>query len=191
MSFGNAHTPALMDDIVIAVADHEWLATLGKKLLASDDDSRRQIRALEYFYRAWFLDAPERFPILLMALDAVFGDVAHATQALIDAVRSIIGAHIPEARLRALSDLRAVVIHGAAPDVYDARKYVRYYDKFDADPIRDLELIAQRCLRLRIFGDAMKLQKDPHAAVIAAAQAKGLYPKTIDLHQILQEFVRL
>ena len=53
--------------------------------------------------------------------------------------------------------------------------------------IRDLELIAQRCLRLRIFGDAMKLQKDPHAAVIAAAQAKGLYPKTIDLHQILQE----
>ena len=39
-----------------------------------------------YFYRAWPLDEDERFPILFMALDAVFGDQEKVTQSIINGV---------------------------------------------------------------------------------------------------------
>lgn len=176
-SFGDAHTPPLMHDIVVKADDHSWLAVLAKKLLLVDKAARREIRALEYYYRAWELEPSERFPILCMALDAVLGDASHATQAIIEGVRNLLGTHIPEMRLRSLVELRASVIHGGAPDVYDSRKYARYYSDYDTDPIGDLELIVAKCLQLHIFGDAMKSQSDPNALVIAELRAKGVVPK--------------
>lgn len=173
------HTPPLMHDIILGEQDHAWLSILADKLVASERSVRRQIRALEYYYRAWPLDASERFPILCMTLDAVFGDSNHATGAVIDGVRQSIGDHVSEKRLRQLMDLRASVIHGGAPDVYDSRKYAKYYDAYEADPIHDIELVVARCLRNAIFGDAMQEHSDPNEKIIAEAQALGRLPKKL------------
>jgi hypothetical protein len=186
-SFGQAHTPPLMHDIIIGEQDRAWLKVLASKLMSNERAIRRQLRALEYFCRAWELDPSERFPILCMTLDAIFGDANHATQAVIDGVRGLLGSHVRDARLRQLMDLRASVIHGGAPDVYDSRKYGRYYDDYEADPIHDLELVVASCLRLQIFGDAMKEHEDPNAKIIAEAQAKGRLPKDVSRGTILED----
>jgi hypothetical protein len=186
-SFGESHTPPLMHDIIINVQDHVWLNIIASKLMTNERAIRRQLRALEYFYRAWQLEPSERFPILCMTLDAIFGDANHATQAVIDGVRGVLGSHIRDARLRDLMDLRASVIHGGAPDVYDSRKYGRYYDDYEADPIHDLELVVASCLRLKIFKGALKEQPDPNAKIIAEAQAKGRLPKNLSRGTILED----
>jgi len=181
------HTPGLAEDIVITAADHDWLSVVAEKAIARERVSRRQIRALEYFYRGWFLDPRERFPVLCMTLDAAFGQANHATQAVIDGIRSTVGEHISDQRLRTLMELRASVIHGGAPDVYDSRKYARYYDQYDADPIKDLELVVARCLRKLIFDDSLTDHPDPNAQLIKAAQEAGRFPKRFDEHAIIAE----
>jgi hypothetical protein len=105
-SFGEPHTPAMMSDIVLGKQDTNWLSILATKLMSNERIIRREMRALEYFYRAWPLEPSERFPVLCMTLDAIFGDANHATQAVIDAVRSVIGPHVQDARLRHLMDPR-------------------------------------------------------------------------------------
>lgn len=167
-SYGEAHTPAMSQDIAIRKADHGWLAILASKLPSIEKETRRQVRALEYFYRAWPLDAPERFPCLFMALDAIFGDSSRATQAVIDAIRQHGETNFEYERLRLLLGLRASVIHGGAPDVYDAEKYHRYYETYGDDPIFDLELITARSLRATIFANALVEHPDPHADLIKA-----------------------
>ena len=163
-----AHMPAMSNDIIIRTPDHAWLAILAPKLLAPEKEVQRQVRALEYFYRAWPLDAPERFPWLFMALDAIFGDAGQATQAVVDAIGQHGDTSFDYKRLRLLLSLRASVIHGGAPDVYDSDSYYRYYEIYGDDPIRDLELIAARCLRAKIFGTALVEHPDPHADLIRA-----------------------
>ena len=184
-SFGNAHTPPLAYEIVISSADHGWLTLLSDKLTKTESDTRREIKALEYVYRAWDLGPSERFPVLCMAVDALFGDVGSATRAFIDGVRGTLESSLCEKRLRELGRLRASVIHGGAPDVYDSSKYARYYDTYDADPIQDLELLAAACLRRRLFGEAMVEHGDPNAALIAEAKAKGLFPTTLPKMSII------
>ena len=53
ISSGSAHTPPIAEDIVITERDHVWLSLLATKLLSNEKHVRRQLRALEYFYRAW------------------------------------------------------------------------------------------------------------------------------------------
>lgn len=189
MSFGSPHTPPMMNDIVLTAADEPWLKILAGKLAAGTKAVRRELRALEYFYRAWPLSDSERFPIMCMTLDAAFGEATHATQAVIDGVRKTLGVHVREERLRALMSLRASVIHGGAPDVYDSSKYARYYDDYEADPIRDIELVVVQCLRHRVFGTTMTEHPDPHAAKIAELQAKGRLPRNLVTPSILTDTV--
>ncbi|MDA9419311.1 hypothetical protein XI04_03865 [Bradyrhizobium sp. CCBAU 11430] len=170
LTFGEAHTPAMAEDIVIRQADHDWLAMLALKLGQTDDPTRRQIRALEYYYRAWPLDPHERFPWLFMTLDAIFGDSGRATQAIIDAVKPDGGAGFEYKRLRLLLRLRASVIHGGAPDVYDSDKYHEYYEQYGDDPLDDLEVITAKCLRAHIFEGVLVEHPDPHADLIRAYQ---------------------
>lgn len=180
-SFGAAHTPPMAHNIPITSADHPWLSIVADKLAGIDKPTRRQLRALEYFYRAWPLSAPDRFPILCMALDALFGEVTHAAQAVIDKARQLLGAHVSDGRFRHLMDVRASVIHGGAPDVYDSRKYARYYSRYETDPIRDMELIVAECMRADIFRGALQEHVAPDADLIAEMRAKGQIPDpTID-----------
>ena len=176
-SFMAEHTPPMMHDIAISDSDHEWLSIVAGILEENDKATRRQLRALEYFYRAWPLGPPERFPILCMALDALFGEVAHATQAVIDKVRGVLGDHISENRLRRLMDVRASVIHGGAPDVYDSRKYARYYSRYEIDPIRDMELVVAASLRAGIFKGRMQEHPAPDAELLAQLRAAGRLPE--------------
>ncbi len=135
------------------------------------------MKALEYFYRAWGLGPSERFPILCMTLDAIFGNANHASQAVMDGVRAVIGPSVSDSRLRILPvGLRNSVSHGGAPDVYDSRKYGPYFDDYEADPINDLELVIAACLRQHIFQGALAEHPDPNAEMIAEAQTRGNLP---------------
>ncbi|MDP2129650.1 MAG: hypothetical protein U0975_07190 [Erythrobacter sp.] len=174
------HTPAMMNDIVLTGADHAWLERLATLVDAGDLHSRKRVKALEYFYRAWFLDPRERFPLLCMSLDSLVGATHGHTAAAVKFVRDTIDTSIEEDRLRLLMRVRGAVVHGAAPDVYDSENYEKYYFDYETDPIRDIELVVAKCLRSDIFGDRLKCHADPHAEIVAEMQAKGRLPARLD-----------
>ena len=185
LSFGEPHTPPLADDLVIRQCDHDWLEILAAKLASNTQDDRRQVRTLEYFYRAWPLEPAERFPALCMTLDALYGEASQTTQAIIEGVRATLGPHLDERRLRDLLKIRGAVIHGGAPDVYDSSKYLKYYQAYSADPINDLDEVVTESMRRRIFGAALRLQDNPNAEVIAQMQAQGRLPRKLRTGSIL------
>ncbi len=173
---GEGHTPPLMNDILITTDDHAWLIELNSLFTATGRPTRSKLRALEYFYRAWFLDPRERFAPLCMALDALLGVDHGHTAAAVKFVKTTIDPSINEDRLRLLMRVRGAVIHGAAPDVFDSEAYEAYWLTYRADPIRDLELIVAKCLRTAIFGDNLSYHADPHAEKIAVMRACGRTP---------------
>lgn len=165
-SYGEPCTPAMMENIKIEAQDHVWLELLSTKLGEETDETRREIKALEYFYRAWPLSDAERFPVLFMALDALFSNAAQHTQAVADAVGATMGAAYDVTRLKLLLKMRAAVIHGGAPDVYDASNYVKYYEAYEADPVDDMERIAAQCLRQRVFGGSLTPKPHHYAHIL-------------------------
>lgn len=166
MTSSEPHTPALAEDVVIGEADDAWLAVLAEKIASPIKIDKRQMRSLEYFYRAWVPDPTRRFPTLFGALDAIYGDAGRATQSVIDAVGPIMGLAYDYERLKLLLGLRASVIHGGAPNVYESSDYHRYYERYEEDATRDLEVIVARCLQAAIFGSAMQERPHTHAALI-------------------------
>lgn len=174
------NTPPLMNDIMLTAADHAWLGALATLIDADDLHSRKRVKALEYFYRAWFLNPRERFPLLCMSLDSLVGVTHGHTTAAVKFVRDTIDTSIPEDRLRLLMRVRGAVIHGAAPDVYDSENYEKYYFDYETDPIRDIELVVAKCLRSDIFGDTLKYHASPHAEIVATMQARGRMPARFD-----------
>jgi hypothetical protein len=166
ISFGDPHTPALMENIVLGASDHPWLAMLAEKLASVAKEHRRQMRALEYYYRAWAPDPVKRFPTLFAAVDAIFGDASQATQAVVDAVGPVMGPEYTSERVRLILGLRASVIHGGAPNVYESSKYEDYYRTYETDPVRDLELIVARCLQQVVFPGVMSERPHTHADLI-------------------------
>lgn len=166
MMSDDPHTPALSEDIIIGKADHGWLAVLADKLLSPTKVDKRRMRALEYFYRAWVPDPTRRFPTLFGALDAIYGDAGKATQSVIEAVGPVMGSAYDYDRLKLLLGLRASVIHGGAPNVYESSDYHKYYERYEEDATRDLEYIVARCLQTVIFGSAMRERPHTHAALI-------------------------
>lgn len=179
-SYEESLTPPIMSDIVIGEQDFAWLTKLAKMFASNERSTRRQLSALEYFYRAWALDASERFPVLCMAIDALLSTPGQATASVIDGVRKTIGPHVNQKRLRSLMRIRGDVIHGRAPDVYDSEEYAPYYDLYGEDPIRDMELVVGSCLRSIVFHNTLKEHADPNAETIAALQASGRLPKIFD-----------
>lgn len=176
VSFGDAHTPPMYQDIVVTRADHAWLQIIAEKLGSAERPVRRQMNALQYFYRAWPLDPSERFPWLCMTLDALYGDPIRATQTVIDCIKQQGEIDLDEARLRLLFTLRADVIHGRAPDVHDCETYYRYYESHRTDPIADLDAVTVSCLRSTIFGTSLAEHPDPYAHLVEsfrAAESRG------------------
>jgi hypothetical protein len=176
LSFGDADTPPLMENIVLTARDHGWLSTLCDKISQENRAIRRQMTALEYYYRAWPLGPSERFPILCMALDAAYSEVAGTTAAVVDGVRSTLGP-LDATRLRDLLEIRGSVIHGGAPDVYDSRKYGRYFRRYGEDPINDMGLLVAACLRQKIFEGILIEHAEPHQDIIEKARVQGRIPK--------------
>lgn len=166
MTSGDPHTPALSEDIVISSGDNGWLTILAAKIASPVKIDKRQMRALEYFYRAWMPDPTRRFPTLFGALDAIYGDAGRATQSIIDAVGPVMGPAYDYERLKLLLGLRASVIHGGAPNVYESSDYHRYYERYEEDATRDLEVIVAKCLQSVIFGSTMQERPHTYAALI-------------------------
>lgn len=163
---GEASTPALGEKLQIGATDHAWLTVLAEKLESDVESDRKALLALQYFYRAWVRDPATRVAPLCGALDALFGDRDAATQALVDAVGARLGPSFDATRARRLAKLRAGVIHGGAPNIYEASAYQRYYVDYRRDPIRDLELATARCLQQVIFGDALSERPHTYADLI-------------------------
>ena len=166
LAFGAPHTPALMTDLVIDAADRPWLNVLGHKLASPAKVDKRQLRALEYYYRAWAPDPVQRFPTLFAAIDAIFGDAGAATQSVVDAVGPVMGADYSHDRVRLMLGLRASVIHGGAPNVYESSKYEEYYERYETDATKDLELIVARCLQVVIFPGVLTERPHTHRDLI-------------------------
>ncbi|RWK76788.1 hypothetical protein [Mesorhizobium sp.] len=173
-----AHTPPLGDGIVIRDCDQPWLQELARIIKSDQKADLLKRNALEYFYRAWFLDRVERCPVMFMALDAIFGQEGtdKATAKMKAGIENTLGEERIGEKLNIMMVLRNLVLHGAAPDVYFSSKYRKYYEKFEADLVSDLELITAKCLRKYIFGTRFVPQDDPHAELIAKHQAWGTIP---------------
>lgn len=154
-SFEGGHTPRISEDIIIGAADHGWLSLLDQLLIENNADNIKHIRALAYYYRAWFLDETERFPVLFQALDALFGDAGAATQAIIQGLQGTSSEKFTYERLKLIMSLRGSVVHGGSPDIYDSSKYIRYFEKYGDDPISDVDLIAAQTLRTTIFANLL------------------------------------
>lgn len=184
-SFERTHTPPCMHDIQVTDMDAGWMTILSDKLRTADKEVARELKALEYYFRAWPLSPEERFPVLCMALDAIFGDANNATQAVVDGVNETLGVAASAEQLREILSLRASVIHGGAPDVYDSRKYPKYWRKYGCDPIRDLELVVSACLKERVFRGELREHPDPNGDVIEKARAEGRLPRKVDAVSIL------
>jgi hypothetical protein len=166
MTSSDPHTPPLSEDVIIGDADHAWLEVLAEKIASPVKMDKRHMRALEYFYRAWVPDPTRRFPTLFGALDAIYGDAGRATQSVIEAVGPVMGEAYDYNRLKLLLGLRASVIHGGAPNVYESNNYHLYCERYEEDATRDLELIVARCLQAVVFGAAMKERPHTYAALI-------------------------
>lgn len=184
-SFEKEHTPPCMYDIQVTDLDTGWMAILSDKLRTADKEATRELKALEYYFRAWSLSPEERFPVLCMALDAIFGESNNATQSVVDGVKETLDGTASEKQMRAILSLRGAVIHGGAPDVYDSSKYPKYYKKYGCDPIRDLELVVSACLKERVFLGKLREHPDPNGDVIEKARAAGRLPRKVDAVSIL------
>jgi hypothetical protein len=171
---GDPHTPSLMTDLVIGVNDRPWLNKLAEKLVSPKNSDKRQVKALEYYYRAWVPDPVKRFPTLFAAIDAIFGDAAQATQAVVDAVGPVMGSTYNSERVRRLLGLRASVIHGGAPNVYESSKYSSYYELYEVDPTVDLDLIVARCLQAVVFPNVMSERPHTHADLILEKMGRAV-----------------
>lgn len=166
VSLGDPHTPALSADVVLNANDQPWLEVLSGKLTAPQKVDKRRMRSLEYQYRSWIPDSSRRFPSLFGALDAIYGDASAATQAVVDAVGPVMGPKYDIKRLKLLLSLRASVVHGGAPNVYESSSYHQYYSAYYTDATRDLEVIVARCLQQEVFDGALIERPHTHANLI-------------------------
>lgn len=165
MISSDPHTPALGENVVLRVGDEPWLSLLAAKIVSEEKTDRRQMRALEYYYRAWAPDPTRRFPTLFGALDAIYGDAGQATKSIIDAVGPVMGDQYGFDRLKLLLSVRGSVVHGGAPNVYESGAYHRYFERYEEDATRDLDLIVARCLQAVIFGSSMNERPHTYAAL--------------------------
>lgn len=74
-----------------------------EKKKSNNQEMLRELKSLEYYYRAWSLSPQERLPILCMALDGLYG--VCKTSEVVDKVRETLGEEIPERQLKLLVNL--------------------------------------------------------------------------------------
>lgn len=152
---GDMAAPPVSERINISDNDLPWLNLVHRLVDPRDKADRKAALSLQYFYRAWTKEAANRVSPLCSALDALFGDQNAATKAMIDAVGNHFGSALDETRAKRLTKLRAHVLHGGAPNIYEASVYQRYVADYRRDPVTDLEIVTARCLRHHIFHDVM------------------------------------
>ena len=180
----NPHTPPVSDGIVVRGEDHPWLSKLDGVLEAKEKADRGRRNALDYFYRAWFLEPVERCAMMFMALDALYEHTAidGATKRMELGIVGSLQTSAVKPQLKVMMKLRNSVVHGGSPDVFATSLYQAYWRKFGSDLATDLEVVTAKCLRREIFGDDFVPQADPHAELVAEHQALGHIPSQEGRH---------
>lgn len=121
------HTPPIGSPITIENSDHKWLNKLPTILARSSKLAKRHGKALEYYYRAWFMDDSDRCFLLFMALDAIFGQDGSGFAAGMKAgIQETLKENIEENRLKALLRIRNTMLHGGAPDLFASSNYLEH-----------------------------------------------------------------
>jgi len=180
LTIGAGHTPSVHQDLVITTKDSAFLQKLEKFFESKENDDFRKLRALEYFYRAWFLEESERFPFMFMALESLYGDGTQPTLSVIKGVKQAVGFDLCEKRIRLLAELRGSIVHGGAPEIYDSKKYAKYYKRYKTCPSRDLGILVAECIRVTAFDSLVPVQENEYQEQINEAIASGRIPKNID-----------
>ncbi|WP_337182165.1 hypothetical protein [Shinella sp.] len=188
-STSGPHTPPIRGPITIENSDHEWLNKLPAILARSSTPAKRHGKALEYYYRAWFMDDSDRCFLLFMALDAIFGqDGTGFAVGMKSGIGRTLNENIEEKRLDALLRIRNTMLHGGAPDLFAASNYLEYAQRYSSDPSTDIQLLVAKCLRRHIFGDEFRCQDNPDDEIMQFALAQGLIPSEADRNYIVSEW---
>jgi len=187
-STSGPHTPPIGSPITIENSDHEWLNKLPAILARSSTLAKRHGKALEYYYRAWFMDESDRCFLLFMALDAIFGrDGSGFAVGMKTGIKETLKENIEEKRLDALLRIRNTMLHGGAPDLFASSNYLEYAQKYSTDPSTDVQLVVAKCLRRHIFGE-FRPQENPDAELMQFARTNGLVPSEGDQSAIVREW---
>jgi hypothetical protein len=188
-STSGPHTPPIGSPITIEISDHKWLNKLPTILARSSKLAKRHGKALEYYYRAWFMDDSDRCFLLFMALDAIFGQDGSGFAAGMKAgIQGTLTENIEEKRLDALLRIRNTMLHGGAPDLFASSKYLEYAQKYSNDPSTDVQLLVSKCLRKHIFDADFRCQDNPDAEIVQFARAQGSIPSEADRSSIVSEW---
>lgn len=188
-STSGPHTPPIGSPITIEDSDHKWLNKLPTILARSSTLTKRHGKALEYYYRAWFMDESDRCFLLFMALNAIFGQDGSTFAAGMKAgIADTLKENIEEKRLDALLRIRNSMLHGGAPDLFASSNYLEYAQKYSSDPSSDVQLLVAKCLRRHIFGDEFRCQDNPDAEIVHFARTQGLIPSETDCSSIVSEW---
>ncbi|TCU18781.1 hypothetical protein [Rhizobium sullae] len=188
-SSSGPHTPPLGRPVTVTEADHPWLTQLSEIMSALGKPDRRKIKALEYYYRAWFMDESDRCFLLFMALDAIFGqDGDGFAVGIKKGVKATLTDGVDEKRLDRLLLIRNTMLHGGAPDLFASSQYLEYAKSYEADPSDDIQLLIAKCLRKHIFANCFRPQDDPDVGAIQHAKVQGLIPYETGWPSIVQEW---
>ena len=104
----------------------------------------------------------------------------NATQSIIDGVKNVLNIDISESRIRLLIQLRGSVIHGRSPEIYDSRKYAKYYKRYRICPSKDLALLVAACLNSTLFDNRIAKQNSKHRDMLKNARTEGKINSYID-----------
>jgi hypothetical protein len=188
VSSSGPHTPPIGSPITIENLDHAWLCNLSRILSRSSTLLKRHGKALEYYYRAWFMDESDRCFLLFMALDAIFGqDGVGFAAGMKKGIAETLQEPIEEKRLDGLLRIRNTMLHGGAPDLFASSNYLKYAQKYSSDPSTDIQLLAAKCLRAQIFGAGFRSQDNPDFEALEFARRQGLIPSAPRTNQIISE----
>ncbi|KGD87662.1 hypothetical protein JL39_25830 [Rhizobium sp. YS-1r] len=188
-STSGPHTPPIGSSITIENADHNWLGKLPAILARSSPLTKRHGKALEYYYRAWFMDESDRCFLLFMALNAIFGQNGPSfAVGMKSGIAETLNENIEEKRLDALLRIRNTMLHGGAPDLFASSNYLEYAQKYSSDPSTDVQLLVAKCLRRHIFGDEFRCQDNPDTEALEFARVQGLIPSESDSCSIVSEW---
>lgn len=188
VSSSGPHTPPIGSPITIENVDHGWLCNLSRILARSSTPLKRHGKALEYYYRAWFMDESDRCFLLFMALDAIFGqDGLGFAAGMKKGIADTLHEPIEEKRLDGLLRIRNTMLHGGTPDLFASSKYLEYAQKYSSDPSTDIQLLAAKCLRTQIFGTEFRPQDNPDFEALEFARLQGLIPSAPRTNQIISE----
>jgi hypothetical protein len=141
--------PLLVDPILVK---GDSLNQLGNFLEAKNTKERenRFRVALEFLALGWLLQGSQAFMNWCIAIDALFGagGTEKWKQSIKEGVRERLSGLMvnPDDRVGLLVDIRSDLLHGRCSRISNSKHYLRYWKRFQCDPLQDAFHILRECL---------------------------------------------